>query len=594
VRFVRRALTAALALGASHAVFSACGSRSGLLVGTSSAPPPTSAFCATSDYTSGGKDLAIYLLLDKSESMKNDEKWQQATAAIDAFVHDPSMNGVAIALQYFPLDNTCDYAQYTSPVVPVGELPAHAQAISDSLGQQKVDGETPTLPALRGAIEYSRAFALAEPTRSAVVALVTDGEPNACDSSPESIAAVAEAGATGQPQVLTFAIGLATGFTKDLKIIAAKGGTGEPIVVNKGPTAGQELVTALRGLRDSQVSCRFAVPPVAGAEPKASDVRVGYRTAAASEITGVVELGGSSECGSSPNGFFLDDPQKPTGVELCPALCSLLQQSSSSIVTVVDGCAGSFDAGTPTPTLDGGNCGGVVSSYCVPACGSSEHLLPSCVGGLWQCPPGTVSENECTTCAPVPHVCCQSDGTIADAPCIDGAWKCAPGAKLYGEPGCTAPDVCAKTLPCAVNQYCETPSYQCGTGVLPGHCVALPSGCPGSGISVCGCDGKVYPNACQARALGVDVSALDSCVPPAGSFACGPYFCSPQSEICVKTAKFGGAAPLDDYACVPTPPGCSTGCGCSLCEPCPPGKLCNEVCTVDTATFGKILTCSEL
>ncbi len=580
-------LGAGLALAAG-----ACGSRTGLLVDTSEPAPPSAEFCALQDYSAGGADLAIYIMLDRSLSMEDNDKWQQATAAIDAFAHAPDMAGVSVGLNYFPSGWDCSIKTYSVPAVPVALLPGNADAIAASLAAQSPWGETPTLPALEGAIQYARALMLAEPSRKAVIALVTDGAPNDCDSTPSSVAAVAHDGASGTPQVLTFAIGLRVGFVGDLDIVAANGGTGKPILVSNGPKAGQELVDALRELRDAETSCHFAVPPVPGVTVRGDDVRVGYRPDTSTSLASVPRVADASGCAATPNAYYLDDDSKPSAVELCPALCAAVHAQASSHVTVASGCGGSFDAGPPTTLPDAGNCGGLVSFNCVTKCGSTDYVDPICVSGFWTCPPGSVSLKQCADCPPVPHACCLAGAQLTDASCIDGAWICPPGGTMYGQPGCTAPAVCAAALPCASGQYCVSPDFACGTGGFAGHCVPVPSACDPSGPPVCGCDSKTYSNACQASQQAVDLSATASCPVIANHFACGPLFCNTASEVCRKTP--GSAAGLFDYACLALPPGCVTGCNCSLCPPCPAGKLCKDVCSQDPASGGRLLTCAEL
>jgi hypothetical protein len=251
------------------------------------------------------------------------------------------------------------------------------------------------------------------------------------------VAEVAKDGMAGTPQVLTFAIGLRNGAVGDLDLLAQQGGTGKPILVSDGPGAGQELVDALRALRQGQTDCQFAVPPVPGAKVHASDVRVGYRLSPSSGLSAAPRLGSLQECAAVPDGFVPGGEGAAAHAELCPALCKLLQDSPDSRVTVVAGCAGGLDASTPPPPLpEGGSCGGAVSFACVKQCGSTEYVDPVCTGIYWECPPGSVDMNLCTTCAPVPHACCIPDGTLVDAQCIDGAWLCPPGGSLYGTGNC--------------------------------------------------------------------------------------------------------------------------------------------------------------
>jgi len=565
----------------------ACGSKSGL----PGAAGPSAAFCASAEYSSGARDLAIYILLDRSESMQNDDKWIQASAALAAFVNDPATQGVAVALGYYPHDFECDSSSYVAPAVFATGLPEAAPSLIASLAAQSPAGGTPTRPALHGAIQFSRALMLAEPTRRMVVALVSDGAPTTCDSTPESAAAVAADGVSGTPQVLTYAIGLRKGAVGDLELLAAKGGTGKPVLVSDGPGAGQELVDALRALRQGQTECRFAVPQVSSSRVTANDLRVAFRSGESGGIVAATRVSASAECTGASGGYFLRGDDAPTEVVLCPALCELLRNQPGSEVTVVAGCGGGSDGGEVLPALDGGDCGGSYSIACVKACGQVDVVPPICTAAQWECPPGSIEVGQCTACAPVPHACCMSNGTLADAQCIDGAWLCPPGGTPYGSGACKAPAVCSAALPCAVGQYCESPNFTCGAGPLAGHCVPQPTACEPGGPVVCGCDGAVHPNACAARQQGVDLSQQSSCPSPVGEFACGPLFCTLSTEICRRIITVGGPVPLDDFACLAAPAGCASGC-CKLCPACPANGGCTEICSDDGAGE-RLLSCYQ-
>jgi hypothetical protein len=54
-----------------------------------------------------------------------------------------------------------------------------------------------------------------------------------------------------------------------------------------------------------------------------------------------------------------------------------------------------------------------------------------------------------------------------------------------------------------------------------------------------------------------------------------------------------GSLTPQSWSCVVPPPGCTNGCGCSLCPPCPQGMSCNEQCTL-VSGGGRELTCNEL
>lgn len=594
--------TAFVALAASLSL-SGCGARSGL-PGSGAAseepvsvPPVTAAYCAAAEYRSGYASLGLFVLLDRSASMLDDNKWSQATVALSSFVHAPQAAGLEVGLSYFPFGkDVCDVVGYTIPQVPMGPLPANADAVDQSLAEHYPGiGETPTLPAIRGAIEYVRSLVLADPSRSIVLALVTDGSPNACDSTTRKVAIAAGQGASAEPQVLTFVIGLESGFVEDMQAIAEAGGTGDPIFVGKSEGSVQRLMEALKFLRDTQLSCSYAIPKP-GAPFLAGDIRVGSRPGASAGWGDVSPVLGASDCSTGPRGYYLDDPQSPTRVKLCPVLCDELRQSPGSAVQVTVGCGtGAPDGGPPAdagPTEGGGICSGVVGFACFDACDSPVEKQPICVQGEWVCPAGTISTDQCEACPVVPHGCCASDGTISQAFCVAQKWECPPGAPMFGEPGCTAPEACAPTLACPPGMLCVAPDYLCGASKLAGHCEPTPVGCPGTSAPVCGCDGKVHPSACEAASVHVDLAGAGDCAVPAGTFACGPLFCPQAGHVCRLTQDYTAVPSRQSYACAPLPAGCSDGCGCGLCDPCPDGNNCTEGCY--TQESGPVLQCNLL
>jgi hypothetical protein len=568
-----------------------CMGRSSLRIGAGEEQVlPSGEFCATSEYESGFRDVSLYMLLDQSSSMLDDGKWAQATAALSAFVRDPAVEGMGFGLQYFPLSSYCDSEQYAIPALPIRPLPDGAADVDTSLAAQQPDGDTPTLPALRGGIEHARAKQLAEPDRAVAVALVTDGWPNACDSSAERLVSLAREGVSTDPPVLTYVIGFRTGRLSILDQIAAAGGTGQAVVIGSDGAA-QQLVDTLKQLRERLQECRYAVPPVE-AEPVGSDVTVAYLRDPDSEPQPLPFVTGLAAC--SGDGFYVDDLDAPTEVQLCPASCDRVQAERDSRVVVTVGCgAGQLpsDAGVDGA---GDSCGGAVSFQCVPGCGQSPAESPVCEDGLWICPPGTVPTYDCTTCPAVPHRCCQPDGLLAPASCIDGAWRCPPGGMLFGSEGCRPPEVCAAELPCASGQYCRVDDYSCGEDELPGACLEIPASCTGPEEPVCGCNGLTYPSECAAILAAVGLSTRDSCPTPAGRFRCGPRFCRLGDQICRHIHRLGAAPGEEhDYRCIDPPPSCPTGCGCDLCEPCPPDSSCLESCAMG-GLGGWELTCTEI
>lgn len=537
----------------------------------------------------------MLVLLDRSLSMDDNGKWAAATAALGTFVRDPNAAGLALGLQYLPLGlNDCSFDDYARPAVPVGLLPANAAAVQRSLERTHPDGDTPMLPALKGTMEYARALLIGDPSRSIAIALITDGQPDTCDSTIARVADVAAAGASNDPPVLTFVAAIEEdAFAAGLDAVATAGGSGRAIRVSTPATAAQELVGALSQLRDAARACRFAVAAAGDASPTAQDVAVSVLAAPSDSAPEDLAYSPSAEACAGNDAFWVDDPARPTFVVLCPAVCARVHANSGARIEVIAGCGAGAPDGGPSASHDGGECGGLTDVSCRQTCDpAAPFVWPVCVDGQWTCPAGSVNGAECTGCTPVPHGCCEPDGTIDDASCIEGQWRCPPGATTFGSGNCRPPAVCASLMPCAVGQYCAWSDHACGTTRTAGTCKPVPNGCGGGGnTAVCGCDGAVHDSPCAAAQSGIDISTTQSCTPPPGDFACGPLFCPKQGPICQETRDLAKSLAPQSWSCVAPPAGCPTGCGCNLCPPCPQARTCSEICSL-TPDGGRKLDCN--
>ena len=576
----------AVALGAATALALACGARTPLPVGATDSR--STSFCVRTTASSGADDVALYVLLDASYSMNDGSTWSDTSAALTYFVSAPDAAGVGLALQFFPAQwSECAPESYATPAVPLGLLPENGAAVKAALAARKVEGTTPALPALTAAFAYTRALKQNDPGREPLVVFVSDGAPSGCGSTTRAITDLVREAATNAPRIRTFVIGLDNGFPQEMAAVAAAGGSGAPVIID-GAVTGPKVVAALRAIRDTVKLCRYSIPPIGDATLTPNDLGVTLNTDAGPRSLPLVVR--ESDCG--PNGgFTVDDWSHPTKVQLCASSCAAAHADRASTVEIVAGCgAGSRDGAAPEGGT-GGDCTSQPDVTCVTSCAADKQfVVPACVFGTWECKPGTVDVLTCN-CPAQPHECCQADETLATASCLDGRWVCPAGGKLFGEPGCAAPDVCAPTLPCGPTALCVAKDAACGGGPSWGRCETKPSSCaPDS--SACGCDGKVYASVCAAAAAGVDRSATVGCAAPAGKFPCGPLFCNAATEVCRKVTDFAKTIAPTTWSCVAPPGGCTTGCGCNLCPACPSGKKCSEGCT--TQGGGRVLTCSQL
>jgi hypothetical protein len=161
------------------------------------------------------------------------------------------------------------------------------------------------------------------------------------------------------------------------------------------------------------------------------------------------------------------------------------------------------------------------------------------------------------------------------------------GGGNSGGAGGGEPTVCGGIAgePCAATEYCDFEPSTCGGGDEQGLCLPRPDGCPDLYQPVCGCDGNVHGNYCDAYAAGVDLDSLGGCTPPDPSlFACGPYFCQLSTQYCqVIVSDIAGED--NSFECVEQP-ACPTqlDCGCLAQE------MCGDICEGDP-TSGLTLTC---
>jgi hypothetical protein len=299
--------------------------------------------CAESSETATLVPVNMFITVDKSGSMDDDNKWVNAESAFNAFFADPEAASLRVALRFWPDDgcddNTCSTDICSQPLVDIGPLsdPAHVQALISAFASRDPDGLTPTSAALAGATKWAKDYTVAvESTEKVVVLLVTDGEPTACDENINTIASYA-ADAWNNNQIPTFAVGLAGSNEAQMDIIAQAGGTNAGFFIGNG-NAQADLLAALKEIQASQVACVFAMPEgVPGKPIDPSKVNVSYTAGGTTDPQTIGQVENEAACGTA-GGWYYDDNDNPGTITFCESTCNAVQGDVAAKIEIIVGC----------------------------------------------------------------------------------------------------------------------------------------------------------------------------------------------------------------------------------------------------------------
>jgi hypothetical protein len=318
-------------------------------------PTGTSSACVTEVASAELAPTSLVFIFDKSGSMGDattgfdpSKRWNPVKAGMEQFFTDPYSKTLRASLNFFPLsDDTIETAcnhPYGTPVVSltVASDPAFASALDTTTPS----GGTPTLPALKGSIDYAKQLAASRPGEKTAVVLVTDGEPGFWNPDANAFepgcpgntvanvaATAAESYAAGVP---VYVIGVGPQLSA-LNSVAQAGGTTAAVMidVNDPGSTTDQIKTALADIRKREVACEFALPPPPeGEQLDPFAVNVVLKNADGSDK---VVLGYSKDC-TDPNGWRYDDPNAPKQIVLCSAACGDAKTSTDGKVSIAFGC----------------------------------------------------------------------------------------------------------------------------------------------------------------------------------------------------------------------------------------------------------------
>lgn len=309
------------------------------------------AACASTETKGEKKQIDLMIMLDSSGSMldvdpgQTGNRWTNLTMAIPGFVNDMANAGMALGLDFFPEGApSCNVADYTNVDVPMAPLPMNAMPIINTINARMPANGTPTGPALSGAIQSAKTYAMANPTRQVAVLLMTDGQPTGCGvnnanaTGPAVMAA--QAGTMGMPPIKTYVLGVGPS-TGNLDAIAAAGGTMKAYMATSGGAA--DLSKALADIRKSTLSCDYNVPRPEAGTLDPTKVVVKVREGTTGNTIEVPNVRDAASCNVNPNnpmgiGWYFDNPTMPTKITLCPNSCGPLQVVDGSQVNILLGC----------------------------------------------------------------------------------------------------------------------------------------------------------------------------------------------------------------------------------------------------------------
>ncbi|MET0789952.1 MAG: hypothetical protein ABW061_00395, partial [Polyangiaceae bacterium] len=230
--------------------------------------------------------------------------------------------------------SVCEADAYATPAREIATLPAAAASLIASLDAQVPAGNTPTGPALKGALQRATVWAKSHPDHRVVAVLATDGLPTNC--SPTNIDEVGDIAAdavAAEPSIKTFVIGVLTaadisaGAKDQLNTVARAGGTDAAIIVDTSQSVADQFTAALDSIRTDPLACEFKIPePASGKSLDYARVNVNFKQGKSS--TPLLYVGALEDCDADTGGWYYDvDPKKddPKTIYACPANCETFQ-----------------------------------------------------------------------------------------------------------------------------------------------------------------------------------------------------------------------------------------------------------------------------
>ncbi|HMY16513.1 MAG TPA: vWA domain-containing protein [Polyangium sp.] len=297
---------------------------------------PDDGACVTTSAEARRVPLDILFLIDRSASMSG-PKWEGTKTALNTFFNDPASAGIGAGMVYFPAQkaDVCNPQSYSILDVPIALLPANTFALTNSIPFSPLGTNTPTYPALEGALKAATAYQDANPTHKVVVVLATDGDPTSCPPTTiDEIAFLAKT-AINYNGVRTFVIGAQGSTIANLDKIAASGGTTKAYDITQDITA---FAAKMEEIRSEALACDFEIPePPNGEKIDFNRVNFTYTPKGLGTPKLIPRAMDLADCGNDA-AWYYDSNLGPTKIILCPASCTTVQADEAAKVSVLFGC----------------------------------------------------------------------------------------------------------------------------------------------------------------------------------------------------------------------------------------------------------------
>jgi hypothetical protein len=326
--------------------------------------------CQEEYYETEPMPVDLVIMMDRSISLAEEvpelglTRWEGMVQAMETFVNNPDAlrKDVRVSLQFFNqtgghVEQTdCDVARYLTPRIPMDSLADNGQAIVEAMAETKPAGQTPTAPALQGALMYARQWNAQSGGRATAVLLVSDGLPTRCQD-PISVAKLAELteayanpplpddGGDPPPAIPTFVLGLGPA-THNLDQIAYGGGTEEAYAVDLDADAADAFAEVLSKITNAQLSCDFIIPE------KLTDPsmhinydknRIWYTPPDGGDTQQIPRVANANACkGGTYGGWYYQYPESdgdnsvPSLITVCPCTCALFR---TGLIDIQWGCS---------------------------------------------------------------------------------------------------------------------------------------------------------------------------------------------------------------------------------------------------------------